>query len=267
MALAAAQPASAADAPNHVVLTYEITMAGLAAGSERIEADLSAGAYEVHASTRTRGLIDTLVHFRSEALSRGTIKAGAPRPLAHNATNRWRGKDRRVSLNYSVSAIEADVAPDAQKDDRDPVPPAAWVATTDPITAAFRLMLGASGPAPCTARIAVFDGRRRYDLVATDAGLKAPNHAAPGVEDRVCRVAYVSLAGRSRNPWWPRRREPKEAELWFRAVDSRLPPVAVVARASAGPVPIAIRLTLLSIDGATIFPAVGGEKATDAAGN
>lgn len=246
-ALLAAAPA-AADAPLRLTATYEITLAGLPAASAEIEAVFDGDAYDVHANTRTLGALDLLVHFRSAARTTGAIVDGEPRPLAHAAENRWRGKDRHVRLTYLAQGIEADVAPGAAQDDRDPVPEAMIPGAFDPITASLRLMREAASPAaPCALRVPVFDGRRRYDLVSEDGG--AEEGAGETGGGRVCKVALVSLAGRSRNPFWPRRKEPRAAEIRFERLDSRLPPLAVLVKSQAGPAPLRARLIAATIDG------------------
>jgi hypothetical protein len=259
--------ATRAAEPLRLTVGYEITMSGLPAGLEHIEAELAPDGYAIEAHTSTSGLIDTFVHFRSAARTTGRFEAGAPQPITHDAQNRWRGKDRHVHLNYLAGGLEADVAPSADKDRRETVPEEMRPGTVDPITAALRLMEGAASEVPCVQRIAVFDGRRRYDLAATDGGLQPLEGAGKGVPVRVCRVAYVGLAGRTRNPFWPRSREPREAEIWFAVMDPRLPPVAVLVKAMAGPIPMRIRLTALAIDGVDLLAARGSASAAEPVGN
>ncbi|MFO1187819.1 MAG: DUF3108 domain-containing protein [Alphaproteobacteria bacterium] len=244
-------PASAlaSEGPVRLSATYEITLAGLPAATEEIEAVFEKDAYDIRANTRTVGALDLLVHFRSAARTQGAFVGGEPRPASHDAENRWRGKDRHVHLKYLTRGIEADVAPTAEKDDRDPVPEGMIPGAFDPITAALRLMRGAeSVPAPCVLNVPVFDGRRRYDLASSDGGLQVLK-GSPRPDARVCRVTLVSLAGRSRNPFWPRRKEPRGAEIWFESLDPRLPPLAVLVKAQAGLAPLRARLIAATIDG------------------
>jgi len=116
----------------------------------------------------------------------------------------------------------ARVNPPPEEDDREPVPAALQVAVLDPLSAALRL--AASG---CTGRLQVFDGRRRLEVVLTRRGAETVDEPLyRGAAER-CHATIVSVAGRSRRSWFPRRNTPDEADIWLAALWPDLPPVPV----------------------------------------
>ena len=70
--------------------------------------------------------------------------------------------------------------------------------TVDPLTAILAIGHAVARSGRCGGSVAVFDGRRRYDLVLTDDGserLEASSGNAYAGEVRRCLVAAVKIAG------------------------------------------------------------------------
>jgi hypothetical protein len=175
--------------PLHLV--YDIYLGGFHTGRIELEIDIgharepaqAPARYRVVAETRSAGLIDYLIGFRSRAVSEGRQVGGTPHPTRHEVDNTWMGKPRSVRIRYADGAPSphsrrdtpetVTIAPSPEVDERDPVPLDARVGAVDPLTAALRVTMIAAGPegdgeslmrSTCVGAVPVFDGRRRYDI-------------------------------------------------------------------------------------------------------
>jgi len=233
--------------PVEVELSYTVIIDGITAATIDANAEVLGDRYVMNAATRTRGIMDLLVGFRSAAGSTAVIENGRPVPVAHDADNKWRGKNRHVHLRYEKGEISSeDVVPAAQEDDRDPVSPELQKSTVDPISAALSLMIAAQSRQGCADLVSVFDGRRRYEFTC---GPSQDDVAAADTD--VFRRAYLFtiVAGRQKHPFWPQSKTPKALSIWFARIDPRLPPIVTKITARAGLVGFSVRLEKLRIDG------------------
>lgn len=223
-----------------IELAYDIHVGGLRAGAVEVAVELEAERYSVAAQTRSSGLVDALIGFRSEARSHGARREDELRPIAHAADNQWRGEARRVRISYDGEDVVASAEPPAEQDDRDPVPPALTRGAVDPLTAALQTALAAQAGRPCEGRLEVFDGRRRYALHFEDrqrepAGLR-------------CRIRLERIAGMSHDPWLPIFDPVETADLWLERLRPDLPPIPVRLEAETALGAAIVRLAAL--DGA-----------------
>ncbi|MFZ1992136.1 MAG: DUF3108 domain-containing protein [Alphaproteobacteria bacterium] len=235
--------------PIKVELSYTAIIDGITAATIDANAEVIGDKYVMVATTRTRGVMDMLVGFRSAAGSTAVIESGKPVPLAHDADNKWRGKSRHVHLRYDKGEISsADVAPTAEEDDRDPISSELQESTVDPISAALSLMIAAQSRKGCADLVPVFDGRRRYEFACTSG---KDDVAASASDVDVFRRAYLFtiVAGRQKHPFWPQSKTPKAISLWFARIDPRLPPIVTKIAARAGLIGFSVRLEKLRIDG------------------
>lgn len=257
---------SAEPTPIEVELSYTAIVDGLTAATIDAGAEVVGDTFSMRADTRTRGVMDLLVGFRSAAESIAVMKDGQPVPSVHSAVNKWRGADRHVYLSYDQGAIvSSDVVPSPADDGRQPVPDELQKSTVDPLTAALSLMAGAAGETGCVDLIRVFDGRRRYEFscqpVAADAKVDT--------ESQIFRRAYLFkiIAGRQKHPFWPESKTPRTLSLWFARLDRRLPPIIVKIAARSGLIGYSVRLDKLRIDGQdTIIPGIRGPTGTERQG-
>jgi hypothetical protein len=221
-------------------LAYEIHLGGFRAGSIELKVELAEAQYAVAASTRTRGLVDALVGFRSEAHSAGVRSPDAIRPLEHRADNRWRGESRQVRIFYRESGPIAAAEPPPELDDRDPVPAALTRSAVDPLTAALQAALDAQAGRACEGRLDVFDGRRRYALHFEDRRVEG--------DGMHCRLRLERIAGLSHDPWLPALQPIETAELWLARLRPWLPPIPLRLQAETAFGAAIVSLTAL--DGA-----------------
>ena len=199
--------AQAGDAPRHtssfirLEAEYVASIAGIPIGRGNWIIELSDDAYSAAASGTTTGIVRFFTGGRGTGTARGTISAGQPMPTAYGATLSYDRKidDVRMTLtsgNVTDYVVEPPLPP---MPDRIPVTDADRRGVLDPMTSMLN-RVGGSGdpvsPEACNRKVAVFDGRVRYDLhsefrrmetVKADRGYEGP--AA------VCAVYFTPIAG------------------------------------------------------------------------
>lgn len=236
--LFAAWPALGSANEISVALEYEIRLGGLHAGAVHLTATLTPERYRIAARTESRGLVDMLVGFRSEARTEGERRLDRVIPKAHQADNKWRGEPRWVRVQYGEDGLNAEVHPPPELDDRDPVPPELQKGTLDPLSAAVRAVLAAEAERPCQDRLDVFDGRRRYALHFEDAQVESSATR--------CRVRLERIAGMSHEPWLPILEPIEKADLWIERVRPDLPPLPLRLQADTAFGAAQVRLVALN---------------------
>ena len=78
-----------------------------------------------------------------------------------------------------------------------PIKPEHLKSVIDPLTAVL-VTTRAKGGSPCGRRLAIFDGKQRFDLLTTPAGQQKVPEARPSGQPAigyVCKVRYVPVAG------------------------------------------------------------------------
>jgi hypothetical protein len=156
------------------------------------------GSYRVDGQIRTEGLLRLFYRVNLHAVSEGALAAAAVAPRAHEQLVDAGGKDRKAHLEYPGDGrVLAQLVP--PEDSGRPKPTAQQILDTiDPLSAILAIGRRAARAGSCGGRFAVFDGRRRYDVVLSDEGSErieaAPAVAFEGMARR-CRVAAVKIAG------------------------------------------------------------------------
>ena len=180
---------------------YIASIAGIPIGRGNWIIELSEDAYSAAASGTTTGIIRFFTGGRGTGTARGTFSAGQLVPTAYGATLSYDRKidDVRMTLaagNVTDYVVEPPLPP---VPDRIPVTEADRRGVLDPMTSMLHRVAGAGDPVSpeaCNRKVAVFDGRVRYDLhsefkriemVKADRGYEGP--AA------VCAVYFTPIAG------------------------------------------------------------------------
>jgi hypothetical protein len=165
-------------------LAYEVYSAGLHVLAIDLGVGLGLADYEVIASIRTTGIVGWIFDWHQFVETTGALSGDKVEPLRYRSEALGRSGRRRVEIDYAKGDVAAlDVFPLPRDDeDREEVEPALRRGTVDPISALLAIVRTVSKGRGCTESLAVFDGRRRYDLVLTDRGPR------PAVESRYVRV-------------------------------------------------------------------------------
>lgn len=174
IAVAASGAASGARAAERGVLDYKVYFGGFAAVALEIDLARTARHYRISTMVRTLGVINKLFPWTMRAYSRGRLAGAEIRPEAAGHTSAWRGHERIVEILYRDGRPTVErVVPAPDRDERAPVPDEDVGGTTDLAGAVLSLSLAIEAGRGCAGRVRVFDGRRRYDLVAERIGIEA----------------------------------------------------------------------------------------------
>ena len=191
----AAVPSVAETAP--LSLRYDVYARGIPVLSLDFRLDESAVAYQVTGTVRAQGILGAVSDFTLQTESRGIVAGEKLRPSMHDNTSRARRKERRAHLDFRRDgSIVAALTPADDPDHRLPSPEEV-VGSVDPLTAILTIGRVVAQSGSCQAKVAVYDGRRRYDLVLSDAGADRLDRVEQGNSPalRRCALDLVKLAG------------------------------------------------------------------------
>ena len=201
---------------------YTASIAGIPIGRGNWMVEISDDQYSAAASGTTTGIIRFFTGARGTGAAHGTVSAGQPVPTSYGATITYdrRVDDVRMALvggNVTDYAVEPPLPP---LPDRIPVTDLDRRGVLDPMTSMLDRVAGNGDPvAPeaCNRKVAVFDGRVRYDLhsefkrmetVKADRGYEGPAV--------VCAVYFTPISGYVPNrPAIKYLVELRDAEVWL----------------------------------------------------
>ena len=175
-------------------LRYDVYARGFPVLSLDFRLAESATAYEVTGTVRAQGLLGALSDFTLHTESRGAVAGEKLRPSMHDNESRARRKERRAHLDFRRDGtVVAALTPADDPDHRLPTAEEV-VGSVDPLTAILTIGHVVAQSGSCRAKVAVYDGRRRYDLVLTEDRPERAEHGS-SAELRRCALDLVKLAG------------------------------------------------------------------------
>ncbi|MGD0025947.1 MAG: DUF3108 domain-containing protein [Xanthobacteraceae bacterium] len=222
MAALAADASHLAAAQSRLEAEYVASLSGIPIGRGNWVVEISDKEYTAAASGTTTGLLRFFTGARGTGASRGSINGGQPVPMSYAATiTDGRGVDDvRIALaggNVKDYTVEPPVAP---YPDRIPVNDADRRGVLDPMTSTLS-RVGGSGdpvsPEACHRKVAVFDGRIRYDLHSEFKRMEVVK-ANKGYEGPVvvCALYFTPIAGYVPDrPAIKYLAELRDAEVWL----------------------------------------------------
>jgi hypothetical protein len=207
--------AQAAD-PDRIEMRIEMfAIAGVPVATNRTIVDEAAGRYAITTDVESRGVAAMLFGLTSHSEVQGRLTPDAARPEAYLGEVHRNGVVTRSRVEYATDGTVTAVSTPPVETGT-PVTPPMMRGTVDQLTAFFMVERQLALRGSCALVVAVFDGRRRYDLHFTDAAPEVP--AAAALRDiiggtKVCRMRRAALAGfadasgRSEGAY--------EGKLWF----------------------------------------------------
>ncbi len=154
---------------DEIAALYQAYWAGLPTGEIRLILRDDPAAYRDEIAIRSEGLSRLVTRFRGTATSAGRLAAGRlPEPLRYDATYDLRkGRNRRLSMRFAARAgvVIADRgAADTSK--KPPLADAFRSNVLDPLSALTAIRDALRRGDRGTFRIPVYDGARRFDVIA-----------------------------------------------------------------------------------------------------
>lgn len=221
---------------------YVASLAGIQIGKGSWVIDIDGGRYNAASSGVTTGLMHVLTGGEGTSAVRGTIRDGKMISAIYAATIRTRHKTSEVRLVVDKGDVK-DFRIDPPQDDepeRVPLIKAHQENVLDPMTASLLSVPGNGSlmaPQSCQRKLAVFDGRLRYDLQLVfkrmDKVQAEKGYAGPVV---VCSVYFSPVAGHVPSRTTIRYlSEARDMEIWLAPIAGTR--VLVPFRAE-GPTPI-----------------------------
>jgi hypothetical protein len=183
---------------------YVISMTGIRVGQSAWTVRIEADRYSASATGGSVDLMSVLVRGEGSARVSGSIKDGRLVPVEFSAKLVEEGEksDLKMTLDDGVvTAVETDAPPPGP--DRVPLTQSHVTGVTDPLTALLIPDQPDSGSAPnkasCNRTLAIFDGRRRYDLVLSFKRIEEVREVKLPGPVLVCNVILHPIAGHRAN--------------------------------------------------------------------
>jgi hypothetical protein len=161
---AAAQPVRA---------TYEVYAAGMTVLQLEAVFDVAEQGYRVETRLRTRGMAAAIVPGEQVSRTEGRWEGALALPATYTSEGTWRGRVRRVALEWQARNPRIAALTPPNEDEREPVTEAQRRGTMDALSALAQLARTVRDTNRCEGAAAVFDGRRRSDYTATSQGIEA----------------------------------------------------------------------------------------------
>jgi hypothetical protein len=227
-----AQPQLAWATTDKLELVYDVT-AGARIVELTLEFAVTEDRYNISSRQMSVGLVRWLFPFESRTDVAGRFVAAATEPSSYRVRGEFRGKARSVEMDFRDGAlVRSETVPDNVEDERDEVTPEQRAGAIDPVSAVMAVIRQMNEGRGCEARVPVFDGRMRYDIVFKNAGPReVPREGSSvfsGMAD-MCEFAWVPIAGRSRKA--TANRKPEDDKRTGRAYMAPLGSGQVVAPA------------------------------------
>lgn len=214
-----------------VDLNYKIYIGGFHVADIKIDLNLAPENYDIVAKVKTSGMVGRMFPWWMQAYSRGQIVGARVMPVTAGQRNSWGGRERFVDMRFNNGVAHIDgIEPKPAGDDRDKVPEAMRTGVVDLASAIVSIVRRMDGERTCSTTVAVFDGRRRYDLIVRLEGTKKfkPSGYTPYVGDTVrCELWIRKKVGFKKNDDSGWNDGDRKARVWMGKAFADVPPVPV----------------------------------------
>lgn len=197
-----AVPAAAARTwPGRVTATYKIAFNGFDIGQFKFTSNVTGQSYALGGQAELSALLGAF-QWSSQTRSAGLVAGDQPRPQGYTFDFRTGNRYGAIKMGFTDGAITtlAAVPPGPPLPGSVPVRDVHMRDVLDPLSAVMALSRNVARP--CARKLAIFDGKQRFDLVLTSKRqVRIPEAKPSGMPNigHVCRVRYVPIAGHRMN--------------------------------------------------------------------
>ena len=188
--------------PSQVLAVYRIEFNGFDVGSFEFNSNVAGQGYTLNGDAKLSALLGAF-QWKGVTRASGALASDAPRPAGYMFDFAGTGKKGSIKMGFAGDSITSvSHVPPLQ-----PVPAAVMVKEShlkgvlDPLSAVMALSRSDNAN-PCGRRLAIFDGRQRFDLLLSykrqERVAETRPSGQPGVA-YVCKVKYLPIAGHKVN--------------------------------------------------------------------
>lgn len=154
-------------ADEHLAFFYNIYAGGVHALTAEFDLSLGAQSYGVALQAQTQGMIGSLFPWKGEYATTGITQNGEFAPLIHESRSKWKENTKITSLEYDKDGrfVESRLDKDGKETVKNDFNGALTKETVDMLTGALRLFQSGNEHNNCEGKAAVFDGKRRFNIV------------------------------------------------------------------------------------------------------
>ncbi len=196
-------PAGAAEPlPTSLQARYKLLYNGIGVGHLHLDSSVEGRNYTLSGSSKVSVMFGAMTWSGSSSVT-GTIDGAGLAPQSYAFDWRHNKKVGAIKLGFrKQTATEVAVAPPpGPHPDLVPLTEAHKAGVIDPVSAVLALAKPDGRP-PCDRRVAIFDGKQRYDIVLTPkrtTQLPSAASGGPAETAAVCRAMYEPIAGHRAN--------------------------------------------------------------------
>lgn len=197
---AAADPSS--PWPSRVHAVYKVSFNGFDIGSFEFNSNVTGQSYAVSGDAKLSALLGAF-HWTGVTRTSGALTSEKPHPAGYTFNFEGTGRAGSLKMGFAGDTVTnlAHVPPHVPQPTTVPLREPHLKGVLDPLSAVMALSRG-GGENPCSRKLAIFDGKQRFDLLFSfkrQEHVKDPRPTGqPGVAF-VCRVKYQPIAGHKVN--------------------------------------------------------------------
>ena len=225
----------ASNTPARFTLGYEVYAGGLKGVEFEYRLEMKDGGYRTDFEGEIVGTYGWFIDFSLNSAVEGDLREGAPQPRSYLLRSQWNDNPpRAIDMVWGEDRLPlAEVKPEPEDDERQEVPEELRLGAVDPLTAVLSLSQTLAETGSCTSTAEVFDGRRRFDLVASDGGaatIEANDYQVYQGPAQRCVIRFEPIAGfkEETDDGKPEeKRYDKDIRVFLAPVAEGLPPLPV----------------------------------------
>ena len=167
---------------------FDITVAGVRAGSMTIKSEENGGIYKVNASARSSGIAAAFMDLWADGAVNGRVSGNKYRPSVFVEQVKGRKGLKKRTFKYNANGVPSITHDPARKPGKRRdyhASPSAQAGTLDPLTAAYAILRNRPASTTCDLDINLFDGERRSRLRFVKSEPKKGGLLCHGIYTRV----------------------------------------------------------------------------------
>ncbi len=241
-----------------VALEYAIYIGGFRMIDVSLNARLDKTDYRIGMDLKAVGFLNTVIDWEMSAWSEGGFDARQVVPVRAGHNSEWRGKKRRIRLDWNGGGgpPKVEAVPSADGDERSVVTQEDRVGARDLAGAILSTLLAVGLKDSCTHAEPVFDGRRRFNMTFEELGrdrLRKSDYSPFGGEAMRCSLKIERISGfhlrQSRYRWMS---GGNRATVWLGRALPGAPPVLMRLEVETLFGPLRLHLASAKMDDGTV---------------